>query len=144
MTDIVLNIADFRVDFAEFSNSTTYPDNRIQRRFDMGTDYVSPVDYGSLNGNARRDALYLMTAHLLKIQDAIASGLPLAFVTSASQGSVSVGLMPPVVKNHFQYWLSTTPYGSQLWALLKVKSVGGFMVGGSDTMRGFRKNNGRF
>lgn len=63
-------------------------------------------------------------------------------MTSASEGSVSVGMMAPPAKNGWQFWLSSTPYGVQLGALLGVASAGGVFIGGSEERAAFRKAGG--
>lgn len=144
MTVIVLDIAAFRVQFPAYSNVTTYPNATIQMYFDMSTNYVSANDYGYLRGTSRTLVLYLMTAHLLAIAGAIAGGQPLQAMVSATEGSVSVSLVAPPIKNGWQWWLASTPYGQQLWALLSAQSVGGFYIGGACNRAGFRKPNGTF
>jgi hypothetical protein len=44
------------------------------------------------------------------------------------------------LKNQWGWWMQISGYGQQLWALLQVKSVGGFYIGGTPTMSAFRGN----
>ena len=57
---------------------------------------------------------------------------------------VTVTNMPPPVKNGWQFWLATTPYGMQLWALLKRMAGAGLYIGGLPERRAFRKVFGTF
>lgn len=144
MAVILLNIAAFRLQFPAFSNVTTFPDATIQMYFDMATNYASTNDYGFLRGTSRTLTLYLLTAHLLAISGAIAAGQPLQVMAGATEGSVSISFVPPPAKNGWQWWLSATPYGQQLWALLCAVSVGGFYVGGAYNRLAFRRPDGSF
>jgi hypothetical protein len=144
MATIVFDVAAFRVAFPAFANETTYPDATLQAYCDAACCYISPEDYGWLNGDCRARALNLMTAHLAMLSSMIANRQPAGVGISATVGDVSVSMMPPPVKTAFQYWLATTPYGTQLWALLNVKGVGGLYVGGLPEKSAFRKVGGRF
>lgn len=144
MAAITLDIAAFRVQFPAFANVLTYPDATIQMYFDMSSNTISTNDVGYLRGMSRTLALYLMSCHLLKIADGIASGTPVQAMQSASEGSVSIGFITPPLKNRWQWWLSATPYGQQLLAMLEAIAVGGLYIGGSFNRAGFRKPNGSF
>lgn len=141
---ISFSVALFRSQFAAFANATTYPDATLQGYWDAAACYVSDTDYGYLSGNCRLRALNLMTAHLTALSDRIASGENPSMVSASSIDKVSVTLTPPPVKSQFQWWLSTTPYGAQLFALLQSKAVGGFYVGGLPETAAFRKVYGVF
>jgi hypothetical protein len=66
-------------------------------------------------------------------------------VSGASVDKVSVTLTPPPVKSQWQWWMSLTPRGAQLLALLKSKAAGGLYVGGLPAERAaFRKAGGVF
>ena len=144
MATITLDTNTFRQMFPAFNNDANYPDATLQLYFDMASNYVSDEDYGYLRGTSRTLALYLMLAHLLMIQDAITAGNPLQVMNSASEGSVSIGLVAPPVKNNWQWWLSATAYGQQLLSLLSSIAVGGLYIGGDTVRYGFRKTNGAF
>jgi len=143
-TLLVVDIPLFRVQCAAYSNATTYPDLLITNTWGMGSAYVSTSNYGNLKDGQRQYALNLMCAHLLYLSDMIAKGSPIGVVTSASEGAVSIGLMPPPTKNQFQYWLNQSPYGTQLLALLRVKGAVGVYVGGNGVTGNFRNPNGTF
>jgi hypothetical protein len=95
-----------------------------------------------------------LTAHLLALgtmqtagaggQGQSAGGVQGGFITSATVGEVSVAKLAPPATNGWQWWLASTPYGQALWALLSVKAVGGFAIGGLPEREGFRKVGGVF
>ena len=143
-TLLVVDIPLFRTQCAAYVNATTYPDLLITNTWNMGSAYVSNANYGNLKDGQRQYAINLMCAHLLYISDMIAKGSPTGIVTSASEGAVSIGLVPPPAKNQWQYWLNTTPYGAQLLALLRVKGAVGVYVGGNGITGNFRNPDGTF
>lgn len=140
---IDLDIASFRINFPAYASETDYPDVRLNSQYAIGKCYIADNDC-TLPEECREYALQLMLAHLLNIQDSIVSGRPTQIVTSATEGSVSVSLSEPPNTDTWNYWLSSTPYGIQVLAMLSAASVGGFYVGGSEERRGFRKINGGF
>lgn len=149
MTTITLDIAAFRAAFPAYSNATTYPDVRIQAQFDLACAYVSPEVYGCMSQANRTWALWLCTAHLLWLGGMIANGGTntgtTGIVTSSKVGDVAVSLAaPPYGTSQWRYWLSLTPWGLQLVALLDAQSVGGFFVGGLPERSAFRKVGGVF
>lgn len=139
-----LDIATFRALFTEFSNTTTYPDDSITMNWDTATIYVSAEDHGWLNGRARERAIYLMTAHSLKLMTMLGNGEEPKIINSSSRDKISVTAEPPKLSTHFQYWLSLTPYGMELLTLLKASAVGGMYVGGLPERSAFRKVGGMF
>lgn len=137
---------DFRSLFPFFSNSTTYPEAALSNWFTIGTNYVSAYNSLFLNNARRQTALYMMTAHLAALNDIIIAdaGAAPGLEIEARIDKIQVTLQPPPVKNQFQWWLSLTPWGQQLLALLQVRSVGGFYVGGSGELQAFRRVGGMF
>lgn len=142
------DVAAFRSQFVAFASTTLYPDVTLEGYFTMATAYIALWDNCGLSG-ARLDlALNLMTAHLAQIFTMIAA-TPLSpttgVQTSATIDKISVTYeAPPSGPSGWRYWLSTTPYGLQLWALLSARSVGGFYIGGSPEKAAIRKVGGRF
>ncbi len=134
----------FRQQFPAYSNATTYPDALLQMYWDMATCYISDLNYGCLQGTCRVLAINLMTAHLLYISDLIAAGEVPTIVNNATIDKISVGLTPPPIKNQWQWWLNTSPYGGQLLTLLSSRSVGGFWTGGLPELSAFRRVGGLF
>lgn len=91
-------------------------------------------------------AWFLMVAHLLQIQTAAAAGgSGSGPVASATVGGVSVSFQaPPYGTSAYKFWLFSTPYGSQLAALLARCSAGGLYVGGAPERAAFRRAGGSF
>lgn len=148
MSTIALDIAAFRALFPQFAGDPP-SDALIMAQWGMATAYVSSDTYGDLPVTARTYALQLMTAHLLLIGQVIANGGAYTgtpgYVTQSKVGDVSVSLaQPPYGTSAWRYWLSLTPYGQQLLALLDAQAVGGFHVGGLPERSAFRKVGGIF
>jgi hypothetical protein len=142
------NDAAFRALFPAYSpvSPQSLP-TTIQVYWDMATAYVSDraggCYIGGMNLKQQTLALNLMTAHLLYLSGLIQSGNTPGVMTGATIDKISVTLEPPPVKNQWQYWLQTTPYGQQLLALLQVASVGGFYASsGVPGRAGFQFGNG--
>jgi hypothetical protein len=144
MATHVYDDASFRAQFPEFASSITYPANTLLGYFGVASDYINPNDGRINNGATLQLMLDLMTAHLAKSFSMINAGQTSVILSGSSTGSVSVSLTPPPVKNAYQWWLSTTPYGNQLRALQMAKAAGGFMSGGSLERSAFRKAGGVF
>ena len=142
--EITLDLAAFRAGFPAFANVTTYPDATIEVFWNRGTGYVSSLNYGRLRDAARADALNLMAAHLLTLQDTVNAGEVAGIVTASSIDMISVTLKEPPAANQWQWFLNLTPYGQQLLALLTVRSSGGFYIGGLPERSGFRRVYGGF
>jgi len=144
MTTLTFDVAAFRTQFPAFANPTTYPSATLQGFWDLAVCYISPVDYGYLNGDCRERAINMMVAHLTYMNGLIVAGTAPSMVNSSSVDRVSVSLTPPPFKDQFQWWLNLTPYGAQLAALLSLKAMGGFYVGGNLARAGFRQPAGNF
>lgn len=144
MSDYVFNIPAFRISYPAFASDTTFPDVTLQAYWDSATCYISDTDYGYLSGDCRYKAITLMTAHLTALSVLIAKGQVPGLVQSATIDKIAISLTPPPVKNQWQWWLSLTPYGQQLLALLHVAAVGGLFVGGLPERAAFRKVGGVF
>lgn len=149
------NDANFRQLFVAFDDTTKYPTAALQMYWDVASDYISTDDSACnmLNGASLQLALDCLCAHLATLfsQDATnvaagdAPGQSDGIETSSSIGAISVSQLPPPIDNDpWKYWLNQTSYGQQLLALLRIKSVGGFYVGGLAEREGFRKAGGVF
>lgn len=114
--------------------------------FTNATFIMTPYDGCLLSGNSLQYALNLMTGHLTQIAAMLVAdpGAVIGPVASATEGSVSLALVPSPADTGWKYWLASTPYGLQLWALLSVRSAGGIMVGGSLERASFRQAGGGF
>lgn len=142
----VLNLASFRTAFPAFSNITTFPDVMVNAYYANACEYMDSNDnWDGLNGSTLDFALQLVTCHLLQIGYNISNGLTINQpITNATQGRVKVAFVPPPAKTAWEYWLSSTPYGQQVWALLSVQAMGGWSVGGLPETNAFRKVGGLF
>ena len=129
MPCINYNDTAFRALFAPYANTTTYPANIIQGYWNSAILYISNRYGGRFTGKTvaqQTQMINLMTAHLLYLAGLIAGGNTPGIITGATIDKISVTIEPPPVKNQWQYWLQTTPYGQELLALLQVVGVGGF------------------
>ncbi len=145
MSILIFDVEQFRLEFPAFANPTDFPEETLQMYWDSATCYISDcANYGWLVNGCRQQALNLMTAHLAALAVLIAMGKNPGYVQNATIDKISVGLTPPPIKNEYQWWLMSTPYGTRLYALLSAKSVGGWYIGGSPESAGFRKVGGIF
>jgi len=113
-----------------YSNIVIYPESTLQQYWNNAINYVSDVSWqGNLQCDGRQYAINLMTAHLVYLSGLIAIGQVPGLMQNATVDKVTVTLTPPPLKNQWQWWLSTSPYGGQLLALLQVNTVGGQFVG---------------
>jgi hypothetical protein len=146
MTTPTYNDANFRQQFPEFADPTVYPQATLANWWTMGSAYISTANSASSYWTDQQNQLGndLMAAHLAKSFALIAAGTTPGVTQSASEGSVSVSMVPPPAKTAFGYWLATTAYGTQLRALLRIAAGPGFFVGGSYERAGFRKAGGVF
>lgn len=137
-----LDVAAFRVSYSAFASEASFPTPVLQAYFDTSGSYLANDNYGLIREASRYTALTLMTAHLAALSVLIASGETPSVATAGSVDKVSVSMEPPPVKSQFHWWLSTTPYGQQLLAMLQMRGAGGLYIGGSRTRGGFRGNAG--
>jgi hypothetical protein len=137
----MLTYTGFIAAFPEFS---TTAQALVELQIENALNFVSTEKAIGDRLKNRDYAAYLITAHLLTIGKGISEGRPVQAIFNAAEGSVNIGFIPPPIENGFQFWLAATPYGQQLWALLSVASVGGFMAGGYPARAGMRKTNGNF
>lgn len=145
MAKILFDASYFRSLFPEFVCTPPIPDSTLQVYFDTAELYISNSGYhrriGGLQESQRKQALYLMTAHLAQISRNITNNNTTGVITQASVDKVSITLASPPAPNQWQYWLQSTPYGQQLLALLSAVSVGGLYVGARPEISAF--NRGR-
>ena len=138
-TPLTFDYATFTGQVPAYSNAADYPESTLQAYWDTAIFYISDVaNSGSVTCEKRQYAINLMVAHLVFIAGLIAAGQVPGLVQNASIDKVSVTLTPPPLRNQWQWWLSLSPYGQQLYALLQVNSVGGYYIGGSPVLAGFR------
>lgn len=148
-----LDYEKFRIKFPQFADQVKFPDTTLQVFYDMACEFIESQDSPCrvLNGSKLELALEYMTAHLLCIaadqQVSVSSGDGVeqgGFVTGATIGDITVNKVAPPASDGWEYWLSSTPYGMALWALLQALAVGGFSFGGLPEREGFRKIGGVF
>lgn len=139
---ITFNVGEFRLQFPAFPDSEQYSDATLQQFFTTATCYISDKNYGYLKGHCRKEALYLMVAHLAALNALILSGNTPSVVQGAAVDKVNVTLVPPPAETQFAWWLQTTPYGMQLYALLTTAGAGGWYIGGLPETAAFRKVGG--
>lgn len=132
------NLAAFRTLYPQFD---TVADATVLAVADQALCFIS--DTGC---ECDDTAWFLMVAHLLQIQAAAAAGgSGSGPVASATVGGVSVSFQaPPYGTSAYKFWLFSTPYGSQLAAMLARCSAGGLYVGGAPERAAFRRAGGSF
>jgi len=125
--------------FALYSNPSIYPEPLLQAFWNVAINYMSDTgNFGDIQGTQRQEALNLMLAHLVYINNLTQAGTVPYLMQTATIDKVTVGLTPPPLKNQFQWWLSVSPYGQQLLAMLQANSVGGHYIGGSSPRAGLQ------
>ncbi len=144
--------AAFRAQLPEFANTTTYPAGVLGAAWTLASNFISapfcPLSF--LDGDSYQVAVNYMAAHLwvLSNQQSQPGQSPGTnqggFETSATIDKISVAVLAPPANNMWTWWLSQTPYGQALAALLRLKAVGGKSVGGLPERLGFRKVGGVF
>lgn len=142
----------FRTQFPEFSDTTQYPETLLSMYWDMATNFIDPTDccmWNVLTGSSLAYALNCMTAQLLTLGQMAQTTSPPGsdqggFIISAEIGEIKVAKQAPPTSNMWSWWLSQTPYGQQLLALLQMLGVGGLSVGGLAERNAFRKVGGVF
>lgn len=145
MSTHVFNYPLFQAQFPDYASAPL--ESVLDVYFDLATSFVNPNDNwcGGLKASTLDYALNCLVAHYCYINNQIAMGQDTVIVTAAGIDKVTVSLLAPPVKNMFQYWLATSPYGKQLLALLSAKSAGGWYVSkGITERRAFRKAGGTF
>lgn len=129
MTTIVLDIAAFRAMFPAYADATTYPDGTITVWWSAASNFISdeycPGWSNFMTLKQQTLALSLMTAMWGDLTAQIVAGDATGIITSATIDKISVQVAEPPVKNQWQYWLTSSPYGQQLLALLQLAGVGG-------------------
>lgn len=138
-----LDTAAFRLQFPAFANATTYPDATLQFYYGIAGNFINNSQWGPLScQGATPEALQLMTAHILQLGLNAAAGETSGIMLSATIDKITVTMQEVPLKNTWQYWLATTPYGLMLLALLQAKSAGGFYVPGGPGRLGFNDGFG--
>ena len=142
-----LDYAKFRELFPQFANEALYPDTLLASWWIMANCAMQEPCV-CLEDECGDLMLYLMTAHIGALMSGIAAGGSgggkAGVLTSATIDKVTVSYTLPPFSSGWQFWMSSTPYGMQLWAMLSAAAAGGFHVNGRPEARAFRKVYGRF
>lgn len=123
---VVFDIAEFRTFYPKIGPEAV-TDSELEYFFSLAETFIANTDASRFPYDpdnrvfVRKQLLYLMVCHLatMAMWDAGQSGP----VTSAAQGSVSVGFQNVQMGN--QQWYSQTPCGRTLLQMLKPYALGG-------------------
>ena len=144
MTTPAYNDTNFRAQFPAFADPVKYPMATLSGYCTMASSYINIYSVNGWNQVQLQLAVDLLAAHLAKSFDLINAGVTTMLITGSTEGTVSVSGTPPPTTTGWQWWLATTPYGTQLRALLEIVGSVGFYVGGSAPRSGFRSPWGGF
>lgn len=133
---MTFDLSAFRAAFPQFNSIA---DEQVQALATQAQCFLS--NYGC---DCEALMWQLMVAHLLALSASATSGGTSGQVTSASIDKVSVSIAAPPSKDGWSYWLSSSPYGMQLWALIQRCSATGMYVGGLPERSAFRSVGGAF
>ena len=144
--------AAFRAQLPEFADTVKYTAAALGAAWALATNFIAlpACPLSCLNAASYQVAVNYMAAHLwvLSNQQSQPGQDPGTnqggFETSASIDKISVSMLAPPADNMWTWWLSQTPYGQALAALLRMKGVGGTSVGGLPERAAFRKVGGVF
>lgn len=133
---INITVADFRQAFPEFSDTTKYPDQFLQRFLTLAQVYISNVSHKRLKDDVRKLAIQYMAAHLMWFYETDGNGNIISIKdegaglqTSSHIGDVSVSMQVPQTNSEWEEWLNHSPYGRMLLALLGLHTSSIFYVG---------------
>lgn len=113
MTEITVNPNTFRQLFPAFS---TLDDTTIDLLTCGVGSYISTIPGAiGLDIKMQTRGVYLATAHIAYMRE---NPDKFRMTTSASEGSVSASFATPPNNNIRDYWLSLSPYGLELLAIL--------------------------
>ena len=116
MSQIVVNLELFKKWFYPSFQDITQ--EQLDGAYAGASSFIS-TNLGEINlpENLQVRGVYLSTAHVLFLNmhpDVAVQGK----VSNATEGSVSAGFIQPQYKNWLEYWLSLSPYGMELLAIL--------------------------
>lgn len=127
-----MDIEQFRIDFAEFSDETKYPEPLVVFWSGIGEKLLNTNRWGDL----LEQGLCLYTAHQLvlarKNLNAVEAGsdpgVDTGIISQQSAGSVSFGVdVQSSAENEGGFW-NETVYGRQYLRLAKIIGIGGAIV----------------
>ena len=148
MATIQFDIDLFHTQFPTFQDNPT-ANPLIESAWNLSILYISNIESCTLKGDTLAFAINALTAHMLQLQTnvnrTVNTKSTVGNITSTTIDKISVALeAPPPASSGFEWWLRQTPYGQQLFYLLKIKSTGGISVGGRYERSAFRKVGGVF
>lgn len=128
MAVVVFDSAEFKAINPQFADFT---DAQLQFAFDVACLVAdnterSRIPYSPPADNTRKTILYLLVCHLCEL--AIRGGGFVGNMTSAAEGSVSVGIAAPTNPN--AAWFNQTQCGATAWQLLLPYMLGGRLYNG--------------
>lgn len=134
MGDVVaVSLAGFYEEYPEF-NTDEYK-TICPIAFRQAKNRIKIRNCGILRDENRVQAIYLLTAHLsslsFKNQSGQSSAGGAGIVASASVGEVSISYQQIPAQDSWSYWLSLTPYGLELLALLDGLTAVPLYIGGT-------------
>lgn len=138
MASVTLNITTFRSQYPEFTSEIKFTDSAVTMAFNKATIFFKNETNCELDEVQLEVILYLMTAHLLKVQSNTLKGGS-GLVGSATIDKVSISIISPKNLSEFEYFLNQTIYGQELLALMAILTLGGFYVGGSPETMAFKR-----
>lgn len=144
MTYVTFDVTQFRAQYPQFADPLKFPDEVLQGNWDLATCYMTPENYGILQGVCRQKALNMLTAHITALSLQYNAGELTGILKSAGIDKVNISTVDPPIRNATDYWLYQTPYGQQLLALLKALSVGGLYLGSVPELAAYRRVGGVF
>lgn len=123
-----MNIAQFRLDFPEFTDTARYPTTQIMFWSNVGDQLLNECVWGDL----KPFALELYTAHQITLAaqnelTATNGGFPGqsgGIANNKTVGSVSVGYDSNVTSYANAGWWNLTNYGKQLYNLIRLFGAG--------------------
>ena len=142
MTTVVLDIPTFRADFLAFTDETAYPDVLLNTQWQFVTCMMSDTIYSIclFDETCLENALYLMLAHLLYMNNKAVKGKQAGYKISATTDKIAVTFqnVPIRTGNYFAIFLNQSIYGQQLLAMIHTAKAGGMYVGGVPNSQAFR------
>lgn len=142
-----LDLTAFRARFPAFSNEARYPNDYVRSAWDTAALILGDEDNCRLSGDKKQHTLNLMTAHLLETSGSIGQvkaggSQALGAMTSSTVDKITVQRVAPPVRSAWGYWLTSSPYGVQLFAILRLSVAGGFYATGRNELGMLRRAPG--
>ena len=128
---VEFDVSEFRAIYTTFSSIT---DAQLQYFFAKAEMRINNTTSSCIPYDQRKIYLYLLVAHMAELQSRInaGNGNLVGNISSATQGSTSIGVaIPPISSGN--YWYMQTPYGAEYWDLTK-KYRSALYVNGSRAM----------